>query len=351
MPIVKKVRKLGARSGLGAAAREGTSLRPQLVARQPPCEHACPNDTDVRGFLAVLARSEGRGLSVDEALHEAFLVIAERNPLPAVCGYLCPHHCESRCHRDGYDGAVAVNGVERAIGETAVSRGWSLSRCVGEPRPEPVTVVGAGAGGLSAAYQLARRGYAVRMVDPHEEPGGELRYGPDAACLPRHVLDAEIGRILALGVTFVGHGSRPEDGRVIATRIYEDGHKTSPAGIPAAIHFGRRAAELLDADIRGVAVEPPPPRPPSTTAQIQFEHNARQPRGEGALSPEQAVAEARRCLSCGACAECDNCWKYCPDQAVIKPVEKGQPYRFRLEFCRGCSKCAEQCPTGFIEMR
>ena len=88
---------------------------------------------------------------------------------------------------------------------------------------------------------------------------------------------------------------------------------------------------------------------------LRFDHHpasARVRADDGrTLTVDDAIAEARRCLACGGCLECDNCWKYCPDQAVIKPLERGQPYRFRLEFCQGCSKCAEECPTAYIEMR
>ena len=69
------------------------------------------------------------------------------------------------------------------------------------------------------------------------------------------------------------------------------------------------------------------------------------------ITREEVIAEAKRCMSCGLCFQCDNCYKYCQDQAVIKPFEKGQPYRFKLEFCQGCKKCAEECPCGYIEMR
>jgi Pyruvate/2-oxoacid:ferredoxin oxidoreductase delta subunit len=69
------------------------------------------------------------------------------------------------------------------------------------------------------------------------------------------------------------------------------------------------------------------------------------------FSEAQALAEAKRCLSCGMCFECDTCWQYCQEQAILKPAEKGGPYRIKLEFCTGCKKCAEQCPCGYIEMR
>jgi Pyruvate/2-oxoacid:ferredoxin oxidoreductase delta subunit len=360
MPIVKKVRKLGARGGFGVAARETSSARPQFVPKEPPCEHSCPNGTDVRAFLMAL----GRTVEIEEGFRQAFLVIAERNPLPAVCSRLCPHHCEASCNRDGYDGAVAVSQVERAVADFAIRHGWPLPALAGDPRHERVLVIGAGAAGLSAAYQLARRGHSVTLCDPHAEPGGELRYGFEAQRLPRAVLDAEIARILALGVTFVSDPAcEPAMPRVIRTKVHEDGRKVEAAAIPAAIHFGRHAVELLAADIAGMEIHAALRLPAATKEQVRFDHYPRQARlgaagagGEpgppdGALSPEQAIAEARRCLSCGACFECDNCWKFCPDQAVIKPLEKGQPYRFRLEFCQGCNKCAEECPSGFIEMR
>jgi Pyruvate/2-oxoacid:ferredoxin oxidoreductase delta subunit len=357
MVLVKKVRKLGGRGGFGGPSRDQSSARPELVAKEAPCAHACPAGTDVRGFLTTLARG-GRGLSEAQAIEEAFYIIADRNPLPAVCGRLCPHHCETGCTREAYDGGVSVNQVERAIAEAAINACWPLRRIAGDRRSEAVTVIGAGAAGLSAAYQLARRGFAVTVADPHQLPGGELCYGIDAERLPRPVLEAEIDRILALGVTFVGSvdvaAVEAREDRVVKTKVYEDGTPVATGAIAAAVHFGRYAASLLDAEIRGAVVAPAQKLPPVAGDKVLLDHYPRQPRAETTGQtwlPASAIAEAQRCLSCGACFECDNCWKYCPDQAVIRPLEKGQPYRFKLEFCQGCSKCAEQCPSNYIEMR
>jgi Pyruvate/2-oxoacid:ferredoxin oxidoreductase delta subunit len=66
---------------------------------------------------------------------------------------------------------------------------------------------------------------------------------------------------------------------------------------------------------------------------------------------EEAINEGKRCMSCGYCFECGTCWSYCQDNAVIKPLEKGKVFTFKLEFCTGCKKCAENCPCGYIEMR
>ena len=358
MALVKKVRKLGARGPAGGS-RDTSSARPVFVEKEPPCSHACPCGTDVRGFLTALATGGERGLTQAQAIQRAFYIIAERNPIPAVLGRLCPHHCETGCTREPYDGGVSVNQIERAIAEAAINAAWPLRSAETTAVPATVTVIGAGTSGLSAAYQLARRGHTVTLADPHPEAGGELRYGVEAERLPRPVLDAEIERILALGVKFRGSVDvaaieAAADGRVIKTKVYEAGTPVAFGGIAAAVHFGRHVADLLDAELRGVTIEPRPAPPQVDKAKVLLDHYAKSPRTESGAetwSPEAAIHEAQRCLTCGACFECDNCWKYCPDQAVIRPLEKGQPYRFKLEFCQGCNKCAEQCPTNYIEMR
>ncbi len=68
------------------------------------------------------------------------------------------------------------------------------------------------------------------------------------------------------------------------------------------------------------------------------------------LTDDQVLTEARRCMSCGYCIDCEKCWMYCQDQAIDKPLQKGLLYPFKMQNCTGCSKCAEICPCGFIEM-
>ncbi len=69
------------------------------------------------------------------------------------------------------------------------------------------------------------------------------------------------------------------------------------------------------------------------------------------LTEEEVVNEAMRCMSCASCFDCGTCWSYCQDQAIIKPVTKYGEYKFKMDFCNGCKKCAETCPCGYIEMR
>jgi Pyruvate/2-oxoacid:ferredoxin oxidoreductase delta subunit len=74
---------------------------------------------------------------------------------------------------------------------------------------------------------------------------------------------------------------------------------------------------------------------------------------EGGLNTNQIAVETDRCFSCGNCLACDNCWTYCPDNAVIKTVEvasDGSHYLFDYDFCKGCGMCAYECPCGYIRM-
>lgn len=67
-------------------------------------------------------------------------------------------------------------------------------------------------------------------------------------------------------------------------------------------------------------------------------------------SRDEAIGESKRCMSCGLCFDCGTCWSFCQDNAIIKPLERGDQYKIKMEFCNGCKKCAENCPCGYIEM-
>jgi NADPH-dependent glutamate synthase beta subunit-like oxidoreductase/ferredoxin len=202
--LKKKKKKKGSVprfSGGGAAGSEISPLRPQAVDKLPPCVGECPSGNDVRGWLTTIALRDKHGESLEQAWDKAWMIEVDTNPYPGVMGRVCPHPCESACNRTHKDGAVAINSVERAIGDWGIKRGLKLPVINDEkPFAEKIAVVGAGPSGLSCAYQLVRRGYKVTVFDAFEKPGGMLRYGIPAYRLPREVLDAEIQRILELGV-------------------------------------------------------------------------------------------------------------------------------------------------------
>lgn len=534
---------------------ETSPLRPVFVEKLAPCMDACPNGNEIRKVLTTISLSEKYGHTYDESFTEAWKILTEKTPYPSTCGRVCPHPCESECNRQHKDGAVAINNVERFIGDYALENNLPFEKPE-KTYPEKIAVIGSGPAGMSCAYQLARLGYPVTVFEAFPKAGGMLRYGIPAYRLPRQILDAENQRILDLGVElktntvvgkdisykdlqkeykaiFVGIGAHQgkklgiegedvpnlwtgtnflnkansgekievgdhvvvvgggdtaidaarvsrrmgakvtilyrrtrnempaieeeivgaeeedvelvflaapkeiirnngratgmvcqrmelgepdESGRrrpvpidgdtfemscstIIAAisqepdfgefedlregrdwiKVDEFGH-TKVNGIYAggdaldlglvtiAIYQGRRAAETIHREIRGL------PYTPEEKQQIikhdkmllsYYEEKARNecekmdpkvrledPNAEitKTLTMDQAIAEAFRCMSCGHCFDCGQCWSYCQDGAIKKPVVKGEPYTFKMEFCNGCKKCAEQCPCGYIEM-
>lgn len=175
-------------------------FRPEQLEKHPPCQASCPSGVDIRGWIAIIAQHEKMGLTREEACGRAWEAIAAVDPFPATLGRICPHPCEANCNRSDKDGAVAINAMERFVGDWALERGLPLPVLEGGRQPESIGVVGAGPAGLSFAFQMARRGYAVTVFERASSPGGMLRHGIPAYRLPEEVLVAEIQRILDLGV-------------------------------------------------------------------------------------------------------------------------------------------------------
>ncbi len=164
--------------------------RPVYVHRQAPCGHACPAGEDVQAWL--YHAEEG-------SYEQAWRQIMRENPFPAVIGRVCYHPCETECNRAQLDEAVGINSVERFLGDEALRRGWTVEPIA--PRSgRRVLVIGAGPSGLSAAYHLTRLGHSVIVRDAGPIAGGMMRFGIPKYRLPRDVLEAEIQRILDLGV-------------------------------------------------------------------------------------------------------------------------------------------------------
>jgi NADPH-dependent glutamate synthase beta subunit-like oxidoreductase/Pyruvate/2-oxoacid:ferredoxin oxidoreductase delta subunit len=238
MGLLKKTDKAKPLRIAGHGGAGVSPLRPRTEAKVPPCIKTCPSDNDIRGWLTIIAQHEESKLSLDEAYDKAWLLEAETTPFPAIMGRVCPHPCEGECNRKLKDGAVAINAVERAIGDWGIERGLKLPRLeVGGPFPEKIAVVGAGPAGLSFAYQMARRGYKVVVFESLEKAGGMLRYGIPDYRLPREVIDAEVGRILELGVEL-------RCNTTIGKEITLEGLRAEYAAVFVGIgaHIGRKLA-------------------------------------------------------------------------------------------------------------
>jgi len=161
---------------------------PRYEGRVAPCNASCPAGNDVVGFVQALL-TEGPGA--------AAAILARTTPLPGICGRVCPGFCMAGCNRAGWDGAVDVRGLERWVADEAAGPQAVMAPVAVRRR---LAVVGSGPAGLSAAYQLARHGHEVVLVEGEEELGGVLRTGIPEYRLPRDVLAAEILRVLGLGV-------------------------------------------------------------------------------------------------------------------------------------------------------
>jgi len=183
------------------SALTASMIHPQRQEKLPPCCGGCLSGGDVRGWIGVVAQRRKLGLSDDEAFREAWNILSAVNPFPATMGRVCPHPCEAGCNRTTKDGPVAVNALERFLGDWAIANRVSLPRIEEtRSRPESIGVIGAGPAGLSFAYQMARRGYHVTVYEKEAKAGGMLYYGIPQYRLPGEVLESEIERILDLGV-------------------------------------------------------------------------------------------------------------------------------------------------------
>jgi NADPH-dependent glutamate synthase beta subunit-like oxidoreductase len=561
MAKVVKKKKRGLKglrsSGMGSGG-EASQLRPRFVEKLPPCVGNCPNHNAVREMLMTISRAEEHKKTFDQAFEEAFYIFLETTPFPAVCGRVCPHPCEGECNRKQKEGAVGVNRIERFIGDFGIEKGLKPKKLTDEMRTERIAVVGSGPGGLSAAYQLARRGYPVTVFEAFPKAGGMLRYGIPDYRLPQTVLDAEIERIVGMGVDLklntsvgsdislddlrkeykaifvaigahegielkiagedapnvftgtdflhkvnigekvevgnkvvvIGGGDTAIDGARVSRRlgadvtilyrrtkkempaieeeidyaeqegvkieylaapieifttngvatgmkcqrmelgepdasgrrrpvpiegdtfdleftslitavsqepdfsgfesliegrdwvkideksktkvdgVYSGGDNTNLGLVVDAIAHGRVAALAIHEMITGENMPPDVSQmevirfdkmnpayykehPQNARTEIPVEQRLMNMDSEivSTFSEQEAIDEAGRCMSCGMCFDCGTCWSFCQDNAVIKPLIDGDKYKFKLGFCTGCKKCAENCPCGYIEMQ
>lgn len=223
--------------------------RPVYVDRLPPCNAQCPAGEDIQGWLY---HAEGGDYEA------AWRHLVRDNPLPAVMGRVCYHTCEGACNRGKLDAAVGINSVERFLGDLAIERGWAFAPPAADSGRR-VLVVGAGPSGLSAAYHLRRLGHAVTVLEAGPMAGGMMRFGIPQYRLPRAVLDAEVARIVAMGVELrLNHK---------VERIEDTMQGFDAAFLAVGAHIGKRAfipakdsARILDAVsvLRGMEGEDKP---------------------------------------------------------------------------------------------
>ncbi len=156
-----------------------------------PCQNTCPAQIDIPAYV----RAIGEG-HFEEALH----IIKEHNPLPICIGRVCPHPCEDQCRRGLEGEPININHLKRFAADYEMNSGKRYKPFCLPKNQRKVAIVGGGPAGLTAAYYLARLGYAPTIFEAMPELGGMLRYGIPEYRLPKKIMDWEIEGILGLGV-------------------------------------------------------------------------------------------------------------------------------------------------------
>jgi len=226
--------------GSSLANRTGSwrTSRPVYLDRLPPCNKQCPAGEDIQGWLFHAESGD---------YESAWRHLTKDNPFPAIMGRVCYHTCEGVCNRGKLDESVGINSVEHFLGDEALRRGWKLATPTTDSGKH-VLVVGAGPSGMSAAYHLRRFGHRVTVHEAGPFLGGMMRFGIPKYRLPRDILEAEMQRVVDLGVK-VELNSKVEN--ILETM---QAGKFDAAFLAVGAHIGKRAmipagdaAKIIDA--------------------------------------------------------------------------------------------------------
>jgi len=153
-----------------------------------PCQHACPIEMDIPAYIALIRANR---------INDAYKVMKKTNPFPGVCGRVCPQFCASKCRRGQLDEPMAIAWLKRYIADNAKK---PEIKAVEVTRRQKIAVVGAGPAGLTAAQDLALRGYKVTVFEELPYAGGMMRYAIPEYRMPRDIIQSEVDDIAALGV-------------------------------------------------------------------------------------------------------------------------------------------------------
>ncbi|MCP4980304.1 MAG: NAD(P)-binding protein [Gammaproteobacteria bacterium] len=212
--------------------------RPVYLDRLPPCNHACPAGENIQQWLSLAEEGDYEG---------AWREIMKNNPLPGIMGRACYHPCEDACNRAQLDTTVGINSVERFLADEAIRKNWRVE-IENPPSGKKVLVIGGGPSGLSAAYHLALLGHEVSLHEAGPVAGGMMRFGIPKYRLPRDIVEAEVQRIVDMGVTLSLNSTIDDIPATMKANAFDasfvaiGAHLANRVDIPAA-----DAARVLDA--------------------------------------------------------------------------------------------------------
>lgn len=173
-------------------------------AGSSPCSFECPAGIPAHGYVSLIRSGE---------YEKAYQLVLDATPLVGTLGRACYAPCEAQCTRGSLEGALPIRRLKRFVADRHAGEGEGVDASAvvaPEPNGHRVAIVGSGPAGLTAAWQLARQGYAVRILEAAAEPGGFLRSAIPAYRLPADVVDRDIANVTAIGVE-IETGRRVED--------------------------------------------------------------------------------------------------------------------------------------------
>jgi NADPH-dependent glutamate synthase beta subunit-like oxidoreductase len=179
-----------------------------------PCQMTCPSGLDIPTYVTLI----GMGRYA-----EAIEVIRNDCPFPWVCGLVCTRPCEFMCVRARIDTPISIKYLKGFAAERSMSEASYKNPRKETDKNKKVCVIGAGPGGMSAAYYLALKGYRVKVIEQHQVAGGMLLLGIPRYRLPREVIDREVAKLKELGVEFQFNTRFGED--VTLDQLKQEGHE------------------------------------------------------------------------------------------------------------------------------
>jgi heterodisulfide reductase subunit A len=284
-----------------------------------PCRDACPAGVGAPGYVTLIGRGK---------FYEALRVIKERLPFPSVCGRVCHRPCEKACTRKDVDEPLGIAHLKRFVGDLELHIPAMEVPPI-ETKAESVAVVGGGPAGLTAAHDLALKGYHVTVFEGAPVLGGMMRWGIPAFRLPKEIIEREISDILALGVrvqlnTMLGRDFTIPD-------LFRRGHKAVFLAVGAQL--GKKM-NIPGEELNGV---------------FQAVDFLKEINLGKIISTPIAEIDDDLCIGCGKCAEV--CYygiiHLIPDE--LDPKKK-YPTIHKKYLCKGCGKCASVCPSKAIKL-
>ncbi|MBO1223899.1 MAG: FAD-dependent oxidoreductase [Candidatus Scalindua sediminis] len=199
-------------------SKQGTrvSLDLDWLQKNIRCQHRCPAHMDVPGYIRLI--SQGK-------YTESYKLMLETNPFPAVCGYVCPRPCESKCKRGDFDKPVAIDALKRFVTDYIYKNKIKIPPSKVKQREEKVAIIGAGPAGLTAANDLAGMGCKVTIFEKESQIGGMMMWAIPSFRLPREQIMFDVSNIQARGVEIKTNTPVGSPGKTISD-LFEEGYKS-----------------------------------------------------------------------------------------------------------------------------